>query len=143
MNRKSLYPLVAILIIFGIYFAWPKSQKDIVIPGKKAGGAIVSVILPDTFSDSAKIGKSAFEAKCANCHGVDAVGKFGIAPPLIHIIYEPSHHGDEAFQRATAIGVQAHHWPFGNMPPIESITRGEVKTIITYIRELQRTNGIN
>jgi hypothetical protein len=40
------------------------------------------------------------------------------------------------------MGVQAHHWRFGNMPPVEGITRAEVATIITYIRELQRANGI-
>ena len=89
---------------------------------------------------SAKLG---FEAKCASCHGVNAAGKDGLAPPLIHKIYEPSHHADESFQRAVALGVQAHNWRFGNMLAIEGLTRGDVTMIITYIRELQRANGIN
>ena len=59
------------------------------------------------------------------------------------MIYEPSHHGDEAFQRAAAVGVRGHHWPFGDMPPVEGVTRGDVTMIIAYIRELQRANGIN
>jgi hypothetical protein len=41
------------------------------------------------------------------------------------------------------MGVQAHHWSFGNMPAVEGLTRGDVKMIIKYIRELQRENGIN
>ena len=82
-------------------------------------------------------------AKCAACHGVNAAGKDGVAPPLVHKIYEPSHHGDESFQRAAALGVRAHHWPFGNMPAVEGVTRGDVKMITAYIRELQRANGIN
>jgi hypothetical protein len=61
----------------------------------------------------------------------------------VHKIYEPSHHGNESFQRAVAMGVRAHHWPFGNMPKVAGVTRAEVSTIITYVRELQRANGID
>jgi hypothetical protein len=53
------------------------------------------------------------------------------------------YHGDEAFQRAAALGVRTHHWPFGDMPSVESINRAEVTMIIAYIRELQRANEIN
>ncbi len=60
----------------------------------------------------------------------------------IHKIYEPSHHGDYAFQMAVTNGVQSHHWPFGNMPPVEGLTQGDVKNIVSYARALQRANGI-
>jgi mono/diheme cytochrome c family protein len=102
-----------------------------------------NVLLPDTLSKNAQIGKLAFEAKCTSCHGTNAAGRDGVAPPLVHIIYESNHHGDESFQRAVAMGVQAHHWSFGSMPAVEGLTRGDVKMIIRYIRELQRENGIN
>lgn len=102
-----------------------------------------NVLLPDTLSKNAQIGKLAFESKCTSCHGTNAAGRDGVAPPLVHIIYESNHHGDESFQRAVAMGVQAHHWSFGNMPAVEGLTRGDVKMIIKYIRELQRENGIN
>ena len=105
------------------------------------GGALATVSLPKTLSQSAQIGKLAFDTKCASCHGANAAGQHGVAQPLVHIIYEPGHHGDEAFQRAAAIGVRAHHWPFGNMPAVEGITRGDVKIITSYVRELQRANG--
>ena len=104
--------------------------------------AIVSIELPDELSKVAQIGKLAFQSNCLACHGENAVGQKGVAPPLVHKIYEPSHHGDESFQRAVAVGVRAHHWKFGNMPSIEGLTRGDVKAIIAYVRELQEANGI-
>ena len=104
--------------------------------------AIVSIELPDELSKVAQLGKLAFQSNCLACHGENAVGQKGVAPPLIHKIYEPSHHGDESFQRAVAVGVRAHHWKFGNMPAVEGLTRGDVKAIIAYVRELQEANGI-
>lgn len=105
--------------------------------------SIVEMSIPETLSADALDGKVAFEAKCAACHGANAVGQTDVAPPLVHKIYEPSHHADEAFQRAVSLGVRQHHWPFGNMPPVEGLTRGDVTMIIAYVRELQRANGIN
>jgi len=106
------------------------------------GTALVAIKTPESYSQNAQIGQRLFEAKCADCHGPNAVGQAGVAPPLIHIIYEPNHHGDESFQRAVALGVRAHHWKFGNMPAVAGLTRAEVKSIISYVRELQRHNGI-
>ncbi|MCX7568241.1 cytochrome c [Sulfitobacter sp. F26169L] len=111
--------------------------------GSDAGAEIVSVTLPDALTQNAQIGQRAYDANCASCHGINAAGQEGIAPPLVHIIYEPSHHADESFQRAVSFGVRAHHWPFGDMPAVEGLTRGDVTLITAYIRELQRANGIN
>lgn len=111
--------------------------------GLGQGEAIVQVDVPATLSDQAKIGKTAFEAKCAVCHGLNAAGQNGIGPPLVHKIYEPSHHSDVAFVLAVKNGVRSHHWKFGNMPPVEGVTDGNVKNIARYVRELQRENGIN
>ena len=122
------------------YFAIKSEQSAGLVP---AGDPIVEINLPAILSQVALRGKSGLEANCAACHGRNAVGQVGVAPPLVHLIYEPSHHGDESFQRAVAIGVRAHHWPFGNMPPIEGLDREAVADIITYVRELQRANGIN
>ena len=79
----------------------------------------------------------------ATCHGTDASGRMGYGPPLVHRIYEPSHHGDMAFLIAAQRGVKSHHWPFGDMPPQEGLTQGDVKSIVAYVRELQRANGID
>jgi len=86
-------------------------------------------------------GKTLFDANCAACHGPNATGSDD-GPPLIHIIYEPSHHGDASFHRAAALGVRAHHWRFGNMPAVEGVTETDVAQIIDYVRALQRANGI-
>jgi len=86
-------------------------------------------------------GEERFNSLCLRCHGVHARGTSN-GPPLVHKIYEPSHHGDFAFQRAAAQGVRAHHWEFGNMPKIADASPDDVKLIIQYVRWLQREVGI-
>lgn len=137
------------VIIGGVIVAWVAFWA-IVKPGENVAqapeaptAAIVDIQIPDILTETAQIGQRMFDAKCAQCHGPNATGQRDVAPPLVHRIYEPSHHGDEAFQRAVSVGVPQHHWPFGNMPPVEGLTRGDVSLIIGYIRELQRANGIN
>ena len=100
------------------------------------------IAMPDQLSSPAQMGQIAFQENCASCHGKKAAGT-DKGPPLIHKIYEPSHHADFAFQRAVTSGVRAHHWSFGNMPPVEGVTDKQVEWITRYIRELQRANGIN
>ena len=144
----KLIIVFGVLVIFGglAYLMWPTvdlSNEKVVVDKKVAEGALANVLLPDTLSQNAQIGKLGFEVKCVSCHGTNAAGQAGVAPPLVHIIYEPNHHGDESFQRAAALGVRAHHWSFGNMPAVEGLTRTDVKMIVAYIRELQRANGIN
>lgn len=110
--------------------------------GEGADGApLASVEVPE-LSARAEAGKAAFNKSCASCHGADAGGRDGFGPPLVHPIYEPSHHGDAAFFLAAKSGVRAHHWPFGNMPPVEGVTENAVADIVVYVRELQRANGI-
>ncbi|WP_324753913.1 cytochrome c [Roseovarius sp. Pro17] len=106
------------------------------------GDAMASVSVPASFSDQEQIGKRAYDAVCADCHGENAQGKQGVAPPLVHKIYEPNHHGDMAFVLAAQNGVRAHHWKFGNMPAVEGVTQGDVLNIVAYVRALQRENGI-
>lgn len=143
---KSGIAITAVLAAAGVAYAmWSLTSQtaatDTLISIEE--GALADVLLPETLSQNAQIGKLGFEAKCAACHGLNAAGQDGVAPPLVHIIYEPSHHGDDAFHRAAAMGVRGHHWPFGDMPPVEGITRGDVTMIVAYVRELQRANGIN
>ena len=143
---KSTIAIAAILVAGGVGYAmWPAAPQtaDSDTATTMEDGVLADVLLPESLSQNAQIGQLGFEAKCAACHGPNAAGQDGVAPPLVHIIYEPSHHGDEAFQRAAAMGVRGHHWPFGDMPPVEGVTRGDVTMIIAYIRELQRANGIN
>ncbi len=106
------------------------------------GTPLVDVKVP-TLSATAEQGKAAFEANCASCHGKNAAGQDGVAPPLVHKIYEPNHHGDASFLLAARNGVRSHHWRFGDMPQIKDVSDQEIDKIINYVRALQRENGIN
>lgn len=146
MNRKNLISIGAIAAVAafgaGAVLLKPEPQPQPAASLEEAAASIVDVAVPESLGAQAQMGKRAFEAKCAECHGVNAAGQEGVAPPLVHKIYEPSHHGDAAFLLAAQNGVRSHHWPFGNMPPVEGITAASVKDIVAYVRELQRNNGI-
>ncbi len=86
-------------------------------------------------------GAALFAENCAICHGAQADGTMS-GPPLVHRLYEPGHHSDFAFQNAAKNGVVAHHWDFGDMPPVPGVSEDEVAAIIAYIRNLQREGGI-
>ncbi len=86
-------------------------------------------------------GRQQFEANCATCHGMGAVGT-NSGPPLVHRLYVPGHHNDDSIRRAVRNGVPAHHWLFGDMPPIVGVSDEELEQIILYIRERQRAGGI-
>ena len=141
MPLKRTGLLLAAIAAIGLvgYFYFGEYGNDMA-----AGEAapMVAVKLPGTLSARAQLGRKTYEANCAACHGRNAAGQVGVAPPLVHIIYEPGHHGDESFQRAVVRGVRAHHWRFGNMPPVEGLTRKDVAAVVAYVRELQRANGI-
>ncbi|MEB8388378.1 cytochrome c [Rhodobacteraceae bacterium KMM 6894] len=106
------------------------------------GDAMVAVEVPASLSEQEQIGKRAYDAVCAFCHGENAQGKAGTAPPLVHKIYEPGHHGDMAFVLAAQNGVRAHHWKFGDMPAVKGVTQADLLNITAYVRALQRENGI-
>ncbi|WP_259794978.1 c-type cytochrome [Aliiroseovarius crassostreae] len=121
-----------------------RTQEDPVAAAEIEDGApMVGVKLPAQLSGEAVMGKRAFDAICADCHGTNAAGQQGVAPPLVHKTYGPGHHADMAFVLAAQRGVKAHHWPFGDMPPVKGLTRADVVNIIAYVRELQQENGIN
>jgi mono/diheme cytochrome c family protein len=147
MAAKSTFALIAVAVLAVGGYAYFNTSTPETADAPDAeeiedGSPIVSITVPE-MTGRAVIGKAAFNAKCAVCHGENATGQNGIAPPLIHDIYRPGHHGEEAFQRAARNGVTAHHWSFGNMPPVEGVTPGDIKAIVAYIRVLQQANGIN
>lgn len=139
-----LIAVLAAALFAGAYLLVGRSaDDDRRAAGEVSEGApIVSVSIPETLSDAAVTGARAFEAKCSACHGASAAGKQGFGPPLVHRVYEPGHHGDMAFQLAVRNGVRGHHWKFGDMPPVAGLSVSEVDTIVAYVRELQRANGI-
>jgi len=151
MNTKLLYGLGAAVIAAVAVFMWQSNEQTgpqghSMTPPDTAtlaeGDPIVTVVLPAALSADAQIGKRGFDAKCAQCHGENAAGQNGVAPPLVHKIYEPNHHADAAFLLAARNGVRSHHWKFGNMPPVKGLSDADLKNIARYVRELQKENGI-
>ena len=135
MNNRTFISLAGmILILAGAYYFLSGNRGD------SASGPLVEVTVP-SLSGAAKLGEAAFNDNCAACHGTNAAGS-DKGPPLIHRIYEPNHHGDYSFVQAAAIGVRAHHWKFGNMPPQQQVGEADIQAIIAYVRTLQRANGI-
>ncbi|UXX85267.1 c-type cytochrome [Roseovarius pelagicus] len=150
--NKTVFAIAAFFVLGGVAVYWnvtPQPSQNIghsMVPPDtsdlESGAPIVDVSLPAELSAEAQMGKRAFEAKCAECHGANAAGQNGVGPPLVHKIYEPNHHSDMAFVLAAKNGVRAHHWRFGNMLPVEGLTDADVKLIARYVRELQKENGI-
>lgn len=100
----------------------------------------VNVKVPP-LSDLVLKGQRAFNATCAECHGVNGQGGTQKGPPLIHPIYNPGHHSNQAIYNAVLNGVRQHHWPYGNMPP-QKVSFSELVNIVNFLRETQQHNGI-
>lgn len=143
MNRNLRLVAVVGASAAAVFVLQPAKAPVVTALAPTGGAAIVGVALPAIFSQNAQTGKRGFDNNCAMCHGENAAGQNGVAPPLVHSTYRPKHHADEAIQRAVASGVRSHHWRFGDMPAVEGLTRADVSYIIAYIRELQQENGIN
>lgn len=139
MNRNVLLISSAIIAaaVGAMYFSGVFNQSG---NDSDTGQPTVKVTVPK-LGQIAKLGEGDFNANCAACHGKNAAGTDS-GPPLIHRIYEPNHHADIAFKLAAQRGVRAHHWSFGNMPPQAQVKDYEMVRIVTYVRELQKANGI-
>lgn len=137
-GRKRLLGAAAVAVL-GLAAWW------IAVPPQPPQGAAGPVVAPDLSASAtpaeAVAGEEAFNARCAACHGVNAAGT-DKGPPLVHRLYVPGHHADVAFLLAARDGVRAHHWRFGDMPPVDGVTEAEVTNIVAYVRAVQRANGI-
>jgi mono/diheme cytochrome c family protein len=85
-------------------------------------------------------GEALYQASCAACHGTDLRGT-AIGPSHLSVIYNPEHHADAGIALVAMNGVQAHHWRFGDMPPVPGITQDDMVRVIAFIRENQRVQG--
>lgn len=142
MKRRNAILGGGVVIALALFAYWQTKSPEKTTQAQVYNNRVmVNVVVPILKGDAA-VGKRLFDKACAACHGANAAGTKGVAPPLIHKIYEPSHHGDESFQRAAAFGVQRHHWRFGDMAPIKGLSRSDVEKIITFVRDVQRANGI-
>ena len=102
----------------------------------------IEIKTPERLPEALEPGATLFADRCAACHGESGSGSTQ-GPPLIHVIYEPGHHGDGAFYNAVLNGVRGHHWRYGDMQPVSGVSPQDVAEIVRYIRALQRLNGIH
>ena len=118
--RTTVYAAIALVVLIGVAACTSETTRQ---DGQQGDGAAL------------------FAENCARCHGVAADGT-NMGPPLVHRLYEPGHHPDFSFQSAVKNGVIAHHWNFGDMPPVAGLSEDDVAQIVAYVRELQREGGI-
>jgi mono/diheme cytochrome c family protein len=141
-TKYAIVAIAAVAVVAAAWLVWRFTGQPQAPEAAATGAPIVQVAVP-ALSGAAAAGKTIFDANCATCHGANAAGLDGAGPPLVHIVYEPNHHSDAAFHLAVQRGVRAHHWPFGNMPPVKGVGQEDVEKIVAYVRTLQRANGIN
>lgn len=96
--------------------------------------------IPEQDPELVALGDELYQSNCASCHGADLRGT-ELGPSHLSVVYEPNHHGDAAFYLAVRNGVPQHHWPFGDMAPVEGLADPEIAAIVAYVRESQRING--
>lgn len=133
LKKAAMFAIpVSIITMTALFFSQSTSANQPIVQGVKPLPVMQQAV-----------GRKIFSANCAKCHGGIADGKVGLGPPLVHQIYRRGHHADAAFYSAAEHGVQAHHWPFGDMPKQPQVSRDDMKHVIDYLRQLQKLNGIN
>ena len=86
-------------------------------------------------------GRQAFQAACAQCHGLALRGTDN-GPPLLHPMYAPGgDHDDSVILAAMHNGVPRHMWRFGDMPRPD-LPPGSAPAVLAYIRAMQAANGL-
>lgn len=111
--------------------------------GRTAGFLLAAASGPaiPALSPAAEAGRIAFVERCAACHGRHGEGS-AAGPTLLHPDYAPLARTDAHFRNAIRRGQPAWRWSHGDMPAIAGVGDAEIGTLIRFIREMQRANGI-
>lgn len=88
------------------------------------------------------VGADLYQSNCASCHGADLQGT-DKGPSHLSIVYEPNHHGDDAFRSAILHGARQHHWNFGDMAAVTGLDNDEIDDVIAYVRSEQERQGFD
>ena len=117
MKQSQALMLLTAIILFFINSCTPKPTKKV----------------PIEFES----GQKYFHQVCANCHGVDALGKNTRAPGLIDPEYLPKNFSDEDFYQQIVEGSK-------KMPSQRNkVSDPEIKEIIKYLRYSQEIAGLS
>jgi mono/diheme cytochrome c family protein len=138
--KRLIVPLVAVGLVIAVIVV----SDD----GGSAGdeSSDNGIISADQFNipiqESALVaeGEVLYQASCAACHGSDLRGT-ELGPSHLSVVYQPGHHSDITFTLAARNGVRSHHWPFGDMAPVEGLSDADLEVIVAFVRETQRLNG--
>lgn len=107
-----------------------------------ACGGVAESSAPLADDELLALGSDSYRTFCSACHGTDLRGTTQ-GPSFLSVVYEPNHHADFAFASAAKNGVVAHHWGFGDMPPVARITDEEVAAVTAYVRSVQESEGFD
>lgn len=99
-----------------------------------------------TSSQLVQQGGVAFAEECAGCHGRLGWGTQR-GPNLIHPDYGPRVLSDTQIRRAVREGVPArqgvgNRGGYIDMPPASNLSERRLNRMVTFLREIQRMNGI-
>lgn len=87
-------------------------------------------------------GKMLFIANCQRCHGENAGGTWRM-PSLVSQSYGPKNFKDRRFYIAVSSGARSRYWlNFQDMQPIKGLSQEDAKSILHYVRDLQKQVGI-
>ncbi len=100
-------------------------------------GPMPKARIPFVMSGDARAGSKIYNSECAVCHGRLLEGTHK-GPSML--AYESAFHPDPDFVAAIKSGVKQHHWSFGDMQPIKSLTDDDIRRVIIYIRKVQAYN---
>lgn len=92
-------------------------------------------------SDAVAAGATLYEQSCASCHGGDLRGT-DKGPPHLSEVYASDHHSDDSFRSAITKGAPSHHWDFGDMPPVPSLSDEDITSILAFVRQQQATQEL-
>ena len=139
MKKRQRMAMLAVIawIVFGAVAA----LVYVALSGEGDDGVTVEVIAAE-LSEEAIQGEALFKANCPGVPRRERGGhEAGSAADSRHL-QSGSPFGQGFLSGGRRLGVRAHHWPYGDMPPQPQVKEAEVALIIRYIRELQEANGI-
>ncbi|MEM9144979.1 MAG: c-type cytochrome [Pseudomonadota bacterium] len=113
----------------------------VVILGNAASSMFFGTAPETDLSDEGEVGRLAFAARCAACHGIEARGT-DRGPSLLVADYGPQQRSDEHFRAAILRGQEAWRWQYGDMPAISGVGEPTLSALVQFVREAQRAEGI-
>ena len=133
-TRWVLSTIAGAVVVAVLVYAMSNNKKNSSQSERRPQPIVIDVTEPRFLNATARLGRQLYLTKCLYCHGKAGRGSSN-GPPLV--LYREYHHDDEKFASAIRSGVKQHHWNFGDMPPIESVTEQDIVNVTAYIRAVQ------